>query len=128
MAAVHSPQRRAYRGRPVLVPADLADLRGPTSGTVTLPLWVFWSSGDQPRQWKLDNPVDRREMYRTVVREARRRTDLDNLDGDTLIEIWPDICRRTLPPQVQAAWEDRHPALAAARKAAATADSLPAAS
>lgn len=126
MAGMQTASRRAYRGRPVVVPADLADLRGPTTGTVTLPVYVYWS-GDQPREWDLDDDVDRREMYRTLVREARRRSDLDVLDGDTLVRIWPDLCRRTLPLQVRAAWEDRHPALAAARETATQA-SLPAAS
>jgi hypothetical protein len=127
MAGMQKAPRRAYRGRPVVVPADLADLRGPTKGRVTLPVYVYWSSGDELREWDLGDDVDRREMYRTLVREARRRSDLDVLDGDTLIRIWPDLCSRTLPLQVRAAWEDRHPALAAARETATQA-SLPAAS
>ena len=81
----------------MLVAADLADLHGPTTGTVTLPIWVYWS-GDKPRQWDLDDQVDRRELYRTVIREARRPRDLDCLDGDILISIWPDLCRRAAEP------------------------------
>jgi hypothetical protein len=110
---------RLYRRRHVLVPTNLAELRGPTAGTVTLPIWVYWS-GDSPRQWRLDNLADRRELYRTVVREARRPGDLDVLDGDTLAVLWPELLRRGLPPPVQAAWEDQHPVLAAARLAAAS--------
>ena len=41
---------RAYQARPgrsaVVVP-DLADLRGPVTGTVELPLWLFWSQPDR---------------------------------------------------------------------------------
>lgn len=107
-----------YRHRPVLVAADLADLHGPVTGLVTLPLWVYWSFGDEPYAWNLDDPADRREMYRTVVREARRPADLDVLHGATLVRIWPDMCRRTMPSAVQNAWEDRHPVLAAARQPA----------
>jgi hypothetical protein len=127
MAGMQTGSRRAYRGRPVVVPADLADLRGPTTGSVTLPIYVYWSSGEHLREWELDDDVDLREMYRTVVREARRRSDLDVLDGGTLVRIWPDLCRRTLPPQVRAAWEDQHPSLAAVRESAAQ-TALPAAS
>jgi hypothetical protein len=108
---------RTYRGRPVRVPRDLADLHGPTTGTLTLPLWVYWSGA---REWKLDSPVDLRELYRTVVREAKKPGDLDYLDGATLVALWPDLCRRGLPSQVRAAWEDQHPALAAARLPAAS--------
>ena len=115
MAAVAiAPQ--FYRHRPVLVAANLADLHGPVTGKLTLPLWVFWSFGGEPYAWNLDDPVGRREMYRTVVREAKRPADLDVLHGPTLVRIWRDMCRRTMPSTVQNAWEDRHPALAAVRQ------------
>jgi hypothetical protein len=35
--------RAVYLGRPVLVAASLADLRGPTSGAVELPVHLYWS-------------------------------------------------------------------------------------
>ena len=89
MAAVAiAPQ--FYRHRPVLVAANLADLHGPVTGKLTLPLWVFWSFGGEPYAWNLDDPVGRREMYRTVVREAKRPADLDVLHGPTLVRIWRD--------------------------------------
>lgn len=96
-------------GRPVVVAASLADLRGPTTGTVDLPLWLFWSCpghtfdlGDQDmRQW----------LYETVLREAGRPEDLTSyLDGDMLVALWPDLY---LPKGVRQAWEDRHPVLRA---------------
>jgi hypothetical protein len=118
MAAI-TVSPRLYQRRHVLVPADLDELRGPTTGTVTLPIWVYWS-GDRPRQWRLDNPADRRELYRTVVREAKRPGDLDVLDGETLKKLWPELLRRGLPPPVRGAWEDRHPDLAAAGLPAAS--------
>ena len=117
MAAV-AVALQVYCHRPVLVAADLADLRGPVTGRVTLPLWVFWSFGEEPYAWDLDDPVNRREMYRTVVREAKRPADLDVLHRPTLVRIWPDMCRRTMPSAVQNAWEDRHSVLAAARQTA----------
>lgn len=111
---VRSPQHM-YQGRPVMVVADLASLRGPVTGTVTLPLEVYWSGTDASSVFDLDNPVRRKALYRTVVREARRPEHLTGfLDRDTLIRVWALI---VLPPQVRGAWEAQHPALAAARLA-----------
>jgi hypothetical protein len=120
MGVVVAPQKRVYQNRPVLVVTDLADLHGPTTGTVELPLWVFWSgdSTDDSR-FSLDDPVSRAALYRTVVREARKPTDLTGfLDRDTLVGMWPGLSWR-LPPQVRAAWEDQHPVLRASGQARA---------
>ena len=111
MAAVVSQRR--YQRRQVLVVSDLADLRGPVAGTVELPVRLFWSGDDQAGRFSLDDPVSRGELYRVVLREARRPADLaDFLDGDTLVRLWPELSWR-LPPQVRGAWEDQHPALRA---------------
>ena len=106
-----SPLRTGRRSRRVpAVPcwsrADLADLRGPVTGTVELPLWLFWSPD---RTFDLDDPATLRWMYQTVLREAARPEDLaDYLDGDTLAAVWPDLF---LPRGVRQAWEDRFPVL-----------------
>jgi hypothetical protein len=112
MAVVVTP--RVYLHRPVLVVTDLADLRGPTTGTVELPIWVFWSGGSaEDSTFSLDDPVSRAALYRTVIREARKPTDLTEfLDRDTLVRMWPDLSGR-LPKEVQAAWEGQHPVLRA---------------
>ena len=97
---------QARPGRPVLVAADLADLRGPVTGPVELPLWLFWSPD---RTFDLDDPATLRWMYQTVLREAARPGDLaDHLNGDTLVAVWPDLF---LPRGVRQAWEDRFPVL-----------------
>ncbi len=110
--------RTRYQSRPgrrAVVIDSLADLRGPTEGTVELPLWLFWSApghvfdlGDQDmRLW----------FYQTVLREASRPGDLTTyLDGDMLIALWPVL---HLPKGVREAWEDQHPALVTAAAAAA---------
>ncbi len=112
------PPRAQYQSRPgrwVTVAHSLADLRGPTEGTVELPLWLFWSCpghtfdlGDRDmRQW----------LYQTVLREAGRLEDLTAyLDGDTLTALWPDLY---LPRGVRQAWEDQHPVLRTAKATAA---------
>ena len=101
-------------GRDAVVAGSLADLRGPADGVVELPLRLFWSSRD--RSFDLGDPEMARSVYETVLREATRPDDLAAyLDGETLVRIWP---RLFLPKGVRRAWEDRHPALRAARAAA----------
>jgi hypothetical protein len=104
-------------GRPVVVAASLADLRGPAEGTVELPIWLFWSSPDHT--FDLGDPDMRRWLYQTVLREASRPEDLTAyLDGDTLVALWPGLY---LPKGVRQAWEDQHPALRAAAAASRSA-------
>jgi hypothetical protein len=113
--AMLRPPQQARRGRRTLVVAtELADLHGPTSGRVELPLRLFWSSD---RTFDLDAPGMLDWLYQTVLREATRPEDLTGfVDGATLVARWPELF---LPRDVRAAWEDRHPALRAASAAAA---------
>ena len=94
---------------------ELADLRGPVTGIVTLPLWLYWS-GPSP-VFDLGDPFLRRWLYEIVLREAARPEDLTGyLDGGMLIALWPDLY---LPRGVRQAWEELHPVLATARAAPA---------
>jgi hypothetical protein len=111
-ATLRTPPQ-ARRGRRPLVAADLAELRGPVTGTVELPLRLFWCPD---RTFDLDAPGMLDWMYQTVLREATSPEELAAfLDGDTLVARWPELF---LPRGVRAAWEDRHPALRAATVAA----------
>jgi len=92
------------------VVTDLASLRGPVHGAVTLPLWLYWS-GPSPA-FDLDVPFMRRWLYQIVLREAASAQDLTTyLDGGTLIELWLELY---LPRGVRQAWEELHPVLRAA--------------
>ena len=94
---------------------DLADLRGPAQGTVTLPLWLYWS-GASP-EFDLNMPFMRRWLYEIVLREAASPEDLTSfLDRATLIAVWPELY---LPKGVRQAWEEHHPVLRAAGAAPA---------
>jgi hypothetical protein len=96
-----------YLRRPVLVAVSLADLRGPVSGAVELPLQLFWSGTDG--WFSLDHRSGRRQVYQIVLREARRPDDLATfLNGGMLTALWGGIL---LPAVVRAAWEDQHPGL-----------------
>lgn len=106
------PVRPSRPGRDVLVAARLADLRGPVSGVVELPLHLFWSSLD--RSFDLSDPVTLGLMYEKVLCQARSLGELVSyLDGGTLTAVWPGLI---LPRDVRQAWEARHPGL---RRAAA---------
>ena len=114
-ADVSRARYQSRPGRPAVVVASLADLQGPTEGTVELPIWLFWSSPDHT--FDLGDQDMRRWLYQTVLREAGRPEDLSTyLDGDTLIALWPELY---LPKGVRQAWEDQHPALRAAAATAA---------
>jgi hypothetical protein len=101
-------------GRPVLVIDDLADLRGPTSGTVVLPLRLYWSPPG--RVFDLGKPYSLQAMYQTVLGEAIHAAELaEHLDAGILAAVWPELY---LPKAVRRAWEERHPRLRAAAAAA----------
>ena len=105
-AAAHFAPYQARPGRPVLVIDDLADLRGPATGTVELPLRLFWYPD---RTFNLEEPGIMRWVYQMVLREASRPEDLAGyLNGDTLIALWPDL---RLPKGIRRAWEEHHPSL-----------------
>jgi DNA invertase Pin-like site-specific DNA recombinase len=100
---------QARPGRRVLVIDDLADLRGPVTGTVALPLRLFWSLPDH--RFDLDDPDTRQWYYQTVLREASRAEDLSTyLDAATLVSLWPDLY---LPKGVRRAWQEQHQSLRA---------------
>ena len=109
-----APARHESRpGRLALVATSLADLRGPSEGTVELPLHLFWSSPDH--EFDLGESYMELSLYETVLREASRLEDLARyLNAETLVRIWPELF---LPKGVRRAWEKQHPALRAAGRA-----------
>ena len=113
--AAHLAPYQARPGRRALVIDDLADLRGPVTGSVKLPLRLFWSLPDH--SFDLDDPDMRRWYYQTVLREASRAEDLTAyLDGATLASLWASLF---LPKGVRRAWEERHASLREAATAPA---------
>ncbi|MDG4786981.1 hypothetical protein O7626_13755 [Micromonospora sp. WMMD1102] len=104
----------ARPGRPAVVTPTVAELTGPTRGTVILPLRLMWGP---ERDFDLDDPDQLLWMYENVLREAVRSDDLRRfLNGSMLRRLWPAL---NLPRGVRAAWERRHPSLAAADRRAA---------
>ena len=97
----------------MLVIGDLADLRGPATGRVRLPLRLFWSGRATDTEFDLARPAIARSMYEHVLREASHRDELAaHLNRDLLVAVWPDLA---LPRGVRQAWETAHPVLGEAR-------------
>jgi hypothetical protein len=105
-AASRRPSRyRSRPGRVALVADSLAELRGPTDGTVELPRRLVWQAPEL-RRFDLDDPYERGRLYEIVLREAIRLDELRAwLDGVVLRQVWSELY---LPRGVRRAWEERH--------------------
>jgi hypothetical protein len=96
----------ARPGRPAVVTRTVAELTGPTSGVVELPLRLIWCPD---RSFDLADPDQLLWMYENVLREATRTDDLRRLiNGALLRRVWPTL---NLPHGVRRAWEARHRSL-----------------
>ncbi|MET7422326.1 hypothetical protein [Dactylosporangium sp. NPDC005555] len=94
--------------RHYMVPARLADLRGPTTGVVALNQQLDWS-GDA--RYDLDDPGDLQLMYQTVLNQASAADELSRwIDEATLRRVWHDLW---LPGRLRALWQARFPELGA---------------
>jgi len=104
-------EARRRRLRPVVVPASLDELHGPSSGIVTPPRRLWWS-GTEDTAFDLDNRAQAAELYEAIFEAARTYQDItDHLNAELLIALWPDLGMRHATRQ---AWEAVHPVLAAA--------------
>ena len=100
MAVVIS--RRHGWSRPVSVPASLADLRGPISGRVRLPLSVYSSASEQDSDFDLDDPGELMRCY-AIVMEHGTVDDVEHLLNAVLLRgCWAQMW---LSPHVRRAWE-----------------------
>jgi hypothetical protein len=117
VAAARVPVAPAVRSRalrPAFVPASLAGLHGPSSGTMTLPHRLYWTRGG--RVFDLDDRDDALDAYEAVLDAAGSPGDIARfLNGDLLASLWPEIC---IHRGTRAAWEHAHPQLRERRLAA----------
>lgn len=98
-----------YRNiKPYDVPEQLDELRGPSSGQMTLPINVYWGP------WSivdLDIHSDLVKAYQATLREGRVGDQVLLLNRDLLVRIWPELM---LPARVRQLWESRFPELSVA--------------
>ena len=97
-----------FTRRGITVAEDLDRLHGPTTGASVLPLAI---EASHRTAYDFGDAHQRGEAYRVVLTEALTRDDLVCwLDRDELVRVWPDLY---LLRDIRAAWQARHPALAA---------------
>lgn len=113
MVKTYAPQRA---GQPVMlshikprfIVDDLADLQGPSAGSVRLPLRLDWS---RRATFNLGDPVDVRRMLGIVLAEANSEDDLRAfINGDLLRREWSALL---LGDDLRRQWESEHPELLA---------------
>ena len=103
-----SEVRGWYTRRGIAVAEDLDRLHGPTKGASVLPLAI---EASHRTAYDFGDVHQRSEAYRVVLMEALTQDDLAAcLDRDELVRVWPDLY---LPRDIRAAWQARHPVLAA---------------
>lgn len=104
-----SDTRVFYRDiKPYDAPARLDELHGPRTGRIELPLNVYWGPA---YTFNLANGSDVVEAYQATLREGRVIDQVELLNKDLLVAIWPELI---LPVRVRDLWEQRFPELAAA--------------
>lgn len=91
--------------KPYDAPIHLDELRGPASGTVQLPPWVYW--GPNPMM-DLDVDGDAIMAYQATIQEGRTVDQVQILNRDRLVAMWPEL---NLPPRARQLWESRFPEL-----------------
>ncbi|MET9926395.1 MULTISPECIES: transcriptional regulator [unclassified Streptomyces] len=97
------------------VPATLAELAGPSHGTVSLPLHLAWSG---LTQFDLDQPRLRMSYYRIVLAEGMHDDLVDYLNRNLLLALWPTL-RTLISRDIRDVWESTFDELALSARAAA---------
>lgn len=91
--------------KPFDAPARLDELKGPASGPIRLPPWVYW--GPSPVA-NLDVEGDAIRAYQATIQEGRTVDQVQILNRDRLVTLWPEL---SMPPRARALWENRFPEL-----------------
>lgn len=105
---------RYAEAKPYALPTSLAELSGPTVGTVVLPRHIDWGPH---YEYDLSDAADVVLMYERVIREAQTAADLlAYLNASVLRRVWPDLF---LPLPARKCWQTSFPELSSARAAAA---------
>ena len=101
-----APGRLATAG---LAAGRLAELRGPLTGVVQLPLRVYASGQGPARSFDLSNEAERIELYEIVLTDGTAEDVCHYVNREELLRLWP---RLWLPAHVRQVWEPRLGAVA----------------
>lgn len=91
---------------PYETPQNLADLRGPGTGILTLPQHIYWGP---EANCDLDEHEGVIKAYQAVLREGTRPDQEVLLNADVLKRMWGDL---VLPVRCRNLWEIKSPHLA----------------
>lgn len=86
-------------------PESLADLNGPRSGMLTLPLELFWGPHNSSQLDDLDHTA---ELYQAVIRIGTPVEQAAHLNAELLRLLWKDLM---LPRRNRDLWEAAFPEL-----------------
>ncbi len=89
------------------LPENLADLCGPNSGVVSLPLHLVWSG---IAEFNLDDRNLLLSFYRTLINVGQRGDMARYLNRELLQQEWPTL-RMLVARPLREAWEAHFPAL-----------------
>ena len=92
---------------PYDTPTSLEALRGPATGTLDLPVTVYWGPA---QSFDLGKPADLETAYQALVREGSTGDQEALLNEGLLRRVWPELM---LPERCRHIWEERFPGLAA---------------
>lgn len=102
-------QRVRFRDvKPYEIVDSLDDLAGPTEGTVTLPVDVYWSG--LRSTFDVADERQRRVVYKAALSNGRREHIATFVNRDLLLELWPYLA---LDSRVVDLWTGRFPEIAA---------------
>ncbi|MCT1412979.1 hypothetical protein [Corynebacterium sanguinis] len=96
---------RTYRP-PFSVPSSLDELRGPKTGTMTVPHSIMWARNEHFVA-DLDNDDSIRTAYCEILGSAALDDLIHLINKDHLRRLWPVTLDRT----ITTAWEERFPTL-----------------
>lgn len=92
---------------PYVTPDSLDDLRGPTTGIVTVGPHIDTSLDPS---YNVSDPRRAHELYSATVRDGSAVDHVRILDRGLLLRMWPQL---NLPNRCRAIWEQKFPELAA---------------
>lgn len=93
-------RRRFEDYRPYDMPVSLDDLRGPSKGSVDLPITIYWAPGDG--RIPLDSDGHISMIYQAVIAEGSAEDQREYLNKNLLVDVWPKL---HLPIKVTQQWQ-----------------------
>jgi hypothetical protein len=101
--------------RPIIIPASLEELHGPSAGVVEVPSRLYWSAGS--RRFDVSDADQAAALYDAVLDAASSPGDLtEYINPGLLVTAWPVL---GMSRAKRDAWEARFPVLRRQRLAAA---------